>query len=312
LQPDTRTLYRRYYAQGTDFVNVSADYGYHSRRFTLNGETAIDGHGAMATLNSLSLLVADGLQLMALQRFYSYRYTSLYAHSLSESGNVQNESAFMGGITWQPTPQLRIQAYTDYAYAAWPRYRISKPGSHSSDHLVNMNYTAQRWSVKAYYRLRLRQRDNGDKSALVDGREQRARLAVGLQPSDALTFTTQADMSDTYYLQHSRGYALSQLAAGQWRWLVASASFAYFHTDSYDSRIYLYERAPLYAFSFPALSGEGIRYSLMLRATLKRRLILTAKVGVSNYFDRNTIGTGLQQSEGSSQTTVDIQCRWKF
>ena len=60
------------------------------------------------------------------------------------------------------------------------------------------------------------------------------------------------------------------------------------------------------------LYGEGIRYWLMARANIGRRLLLTAKVGVTDYFDRSTIGSSYQQIDASSQTDLDLQIRWKF
>jgi hypothetical protein len=58
--------------------------------------------------------------------------------------------------------------------------------------------------------------------------------------------------------------------------------------------------------------GEGIRYWLMVRAAVGKRLMLTAKIGVTDYFDRSVIGSGYQQIEASSQCDLDIQLRWKI
>ena len=58
--------------------------------------------------------------------------------------------------------------------------------------------------------------------------------------------------------------------------------------------------------------GEGIRYWLMARAQIGANLMLTAKAGVTNYFDRSTIGSSYQQIAASSQTDLDVQLRWKF
>ena len=86
----------------------------------------------------------------------------------------------------------------------------------------------------------------------------------------------------------------------------------YFHTDGYNSRVYLYEQGPLYTYSSLQLYGEGLRYWLMARVSLGRNLTLTAKAGVTDYRDRQTIGSGYQQIDGSSQTDLDLQVRWKF
>ena len=50
----------------------------------------------------------------------------------------------------------------------------------------------------------------------------------------------------------------------------------------------------------------------MGRANIGKRLMLTAKIGITNYFDRAVIGTSYQQIDASSQTDLDLQLRWKF
>ena len=309
LTPDTKTLYRRYYAQGRDFVNLSADYGYLHPRFALSGETAMNGDGALATINSLSVKAADRLSILLLQRFYSYRYTALYARSLSESGHVQNESAVYLGATWQPTPRLMLQAYTDYSHFAWARYQVSQP-SDAWDNLLTATYNTGAWSLSGRYRLHLRQKDGDDEGkTLRQQTEHRFRLAVGWQGS-GVGCTTQGDIVATG--EHQWGYMLSEAVTGQWRTVKVSGSAGYFHTDSYDTRIYVYERTPLYNFSFPSFYGEGLRLMLMAQGNVNSRLTLTAKLGFTHYFDRSTIGSGMQEISGSSQTDLDVQLRWKM
>jgi hypothetical protein len=307
LQPDTATLYRRYSAQGTDFVNVSADYGYRHPRFALSGETAINGDGALATTNSLTLEAADGLTVMLLQRFFSYRYTALYARTMTEGGHVQNESGAYLGATWRPRPGLLLQAYTDYAYFAWARYGASQP-SRAWDNLLAATYSHDSWTVAARYRLHLRQRDNETKTALDDYTEHRGRLSL-TTGGPRLTATLQADATAT---GSDWGYMLSATAGRQWQRLKAGAAGGYFRTTGYASRIYVYERGLQYTFSFPAFYGEGMRLMLTAQAKPTARLSLTAKLGLTHYFDRSTIGTGLQTIDGSWQSEVDVQVRWKF
>ena len=68
----------------------------------------------------------------------------------------------------------------------------------------------------------------------------------------------------------------------------------------------------LYDFSMPAFYGEGIRYSLMVSHQFNKRLSLTGKLGVTDYFDRSTMGTGYQQVNGSSMTDLLLQLRLKL
>lgn len=308
LQPQTATLYRRHYAQGNDFLNFSADYGYLHYRFALNGETAINRDGALATINSFSLNVADGLNVMLLQRFYSFRYTALYARTVTEGSRVQNESAVYFGLTWQPSPYLRLQAYTDYTYFAWARYQVSQ-SSYAWDNLLTGTYKQGNWTTTARYRLHLRQKDNDAKTALVNQLEHRGRLSLGWQGNDRLYCSTQADAVST---GGETGYMLSQTAGYQWKLLKLNGMAGYFHTDSYASRLYVYERSPLYSFSFPAYYGEGLRLGLMAQTSVNRHLSFTVKLGFTHYFDRDIISSGLQQINGSTQTDLDVQMRWRL
>ena len=309
LKPNTSALYRQYYAQGYDFLNVSADYGYVHHRFSVNGETALNREGALATINSVSLQLGSEWSLMALYRFYSYHYTSLYANSYSDGGSVQNESGIYIGATWQPSPSWKLMAYTDYAYFPWAKYQISQ-SSHSWDQLLQVSYSKKRWSFGGRYRLRIRQKDNDDKTALVTRTEHRGRLSA--EYSSVWSSRTQVDFGFISFNAPEAGLMVSETLGFTHRWLRLNGGLGWFHTDSYDSRVYLYELGPLYSYSFTQFSGEGIRYWLMARANIGSRLVLTAKMGVTNYFDRSTIGSSYQQINRSSQTDLDLQLRWKF
>ena len=170
------------------------------------------------------------------------------------------------------------------------------------------------WRLQGRYRLRLRQRDDSEKSGLVNRTEHRGRLSIGYNGFPHLNFTTQAD--GTLFRQgadeQQSGWAVQQQAAYTRSWLHLNASIAYFHTDSYDARIYTYERSPLYTFTFPSLYGHGLRYSFMLRADISSAFMMTFKWGVTDYFDRSVTGSGLQTVDGSSLTDLDLQFRWKF
>lgn len=309
LQPNTAILYRQHYPQGQDFLNYSLDYGFVRPRISLFGETAMDGKGHLATINSLSLRLGETLNVMALQRFYSYSYTALMAQSYSDGGKVQNESGLYLGLTWQPSPAFRMVAYTDYAYFAWARYRISM-SSHTWDHLLQTTYTRKNWTLSARYRLRMKQRDNDDKSALVNLWEHRTRLSADYASSN-WGFRTQLDGGYGAY-NNEWGVMLSEHLSYTRNWLRLNVGMGYFHTDSYDSRVYLYERGPLYTYNCNQFYGEGIRYWLMARANIGQQLMLTAKIGMTDYFDRTTIGSSYQQIAASSQTDLDVQLRWKF
>ena len=317
LKPNTSVLYRQHYPQGTDFLNLSLDYGYASPRLALSGETATDKQGHLATINTASLRVTDVLSMMVLQRFYSYAYTSLDAQSYSDGGKVQNESGVYLGLTWQPSLALRLSAYSDYAYFAWAKYQVSQ-SSYSWDNLLQATCQKSHWTFTGRYRLRLRQQDDETKKALVNRWEHRGRLSADYSTATGLGGRLQIDGGFSSRSEEGGvrsdewGGMVSATLAYTRRWLRLNGGFGYFHTDSYNSRVYLYELGPLYTYSSQMFYGEGIRYWLMARANIGKSLTLTAKLGVTDYFDRSTLSSSYQQIDASSLSDLDLQVRWKF
>lgn len=311
LQPNKKERYRLYYPQGEHFLNTSIDYGYKHYRFTFNGETATNADGALATIHTLSYQPSQFLSIMALQRFYSYRYTSLHAHCFGETSRTQNESGYYLGFSWHPISNLNLQGYADYAYFPWERYQVSQ-SSHSWDFMFQGDYQLQRWNLSARHRVRLRQKDNADKTALVPDNEQRGRLSLTYAHPSNWSAKTELDYVRSDYRTTSRGYMVSEHLAFSQQWWQMSLTAGYFNTDDYNGRIYIYERQMQHDFSFPMFYGQGIRTALFVKADVMQQLQLSAKLGYTNYFDRAVIGTGQQQIAQSHTTDLDLQVRWKF
>ena len=285
LSPSKTQLYNYFKPEGADFVNASVDYGYRGRRFTLNGETAIDGNGHIATINTISQTTNSGLNLMALQRFYSYQYSSLDAQSYSDCGRVQNESGVSVGLSWQLSPKWQLAAYADYAYHPWALYRKTS-SSYSLDNLMQCSFTSNHWKLMARYRLKAYEK------------EHRTRITAEYTTEN---FSARTQFDGGYCAENEeRGVMLSGNLAYTYHWFRMNAGVGYFNTDSYNSRVYLYENGPLYTYSMQQLYGEGMRYWLMLRANLGKHFMLTAKVGVTNCFDRK------------DKTDIDLQLRMKI
>lgn len=328
LNPNTSQIFRKYNPAGKNFYNASVNYGYLSHMLNINGETAINNKGAIATLNSISFKFSSSLRLTAIQRFYSYRYYSLFSSSFSDGGNIQNESGIYIGANWSPLSHVSILAYSDYAYYPWARYGVSN-SSHAWDHMLQTTYSISScMSLIARYRLRLRQVDN--KSAnkpndnnynknelLIDKKEHRGRIAL-IYNDNKLTAKTQADVAYTTFPYNTRdkensfGWMLSQTASYDFGKIYTGFNFGYFHTHDYNSRLYTYERGTLYTFSFPMFYGKGMRAAFFLKGNVGNNLIIIGKIGTTKYFDRDKISSSLQEIDASSQTDLDLQIKWKF
>ena len=309
LLPDTRQPYRRYYPAGQRFTNAAADYGLRTRRLTINGETATDG-SALATVNMATMNLTGSIDLTAIQRYYSYRYQAPLANAFRSGSRTQNESGVYVGGRWRPSRLLTITAYGDIAYHPWARYLVSQ-ASYDHDYFLAAQWQKAAWAVTMSGRLLQRQRDNDDKTLLINRNTGRLRLAVS-HTTDRLTLNTQGDVTLAEHGTRSIGYMILQKATWKMQRLTAHAMAALFHTNDYDSRVYAYERGLRYEMNFPAFFGHGLRTALLIQLKAWKNTTLAVKAANTHYFDRTTIGTALQRIDSRNQTDIDMQARIVF
>lgn len=294
-------LYKRFSPVGDRFWNASVDYGYVSHRWNIAGETATGDCGAIATINGASYLFSDKFSLMALQRFYSARFYSLFSNTFSEGSDAQDENGVYLGFTWQPFRRWSITAYSDFAYFAWPKYQ-TKQSTQSWDNLVSILYQPSRgWVIGGRFRYKEK----------MGTRAERLRLYASIA-KEKWNARTSFDYVMSQQGERSQGYMVNENLGYKWRWLKLAGNIGYFHTNDYASRIYAYESGLLYTMSFGSYFGEGIRYALTARSEIGHHLLLLAKLGSTHYFDRDHISSGLQEISGSSQTDLEVQVKWKF
>ena len=313
LTPNKSQLYKRFAPEGNAFWNASISYGYISHRLTLSGETATGDCGSIATLNAASYLCSDHFTLMALHRFYSARYYSLFSNSFSEGSDVQDENGVYLGFTWIPAHHWSITAYSDFAYFAWPKYQ-TRESTQSWDNLVNILFQPSRvLTVGGRFRYK-------DKAGTTTGRLRLYATMAQKRWSAKTSFDYTMSQTESLMTNEgdelSKGYMVSEHIGWEWKWKQLKGTLrgclGYFHTSDFASRIYAYEPGLLYQMSFGSYYGEGIRYALVARSEIGSHLLLIAKLGTTDYFDRSHISSGLQEISRSSQTDLEIQVKWKW
>ena len=314
--------YKRYAPQGHSFINAATDYAWHHHRISLLGETAIDGKGALATLNMIRLKATSNLHFTLLQRHYAHDYWALEAKSISVSDDLRGEQGIYLGTEWQPLQKLQVTAYADAYYFSFLRYRVSAP-SYGSDGAVTINYTgnhAQHLMLR--YRYRLKQRDVAEGYRLPNGGllnewTHRMKLQWEGQLSPHFSLKTQAEGCIVMAEKYSTGYMVNIQASYEPTFgshnLRVSSGITTFHTD-YATRIYSYERGLLYAYNSQMYYGKGIRGYLFLQYSHKERprLSATIKIGSTHYFDRTAIGSGATMIDNSHKEDIQLQMRYTF
>ena len=311
LKMDKGQLYRQWYPHGSDFYNLSIDYGYLSRKLTISGETATDKNAQVATINLISYALTPSLTLLALQRYYPYKYQAIYANSLAEGGSVNDESAVLLGGKWRTWNDAVFSFYSDLSYFAWPKY-ATNGSTHRWDNVIQLDCDRDSWTLLLRYRMKMKELKSQTAPSTIKKFDHRARLAVAYT-TPTFRLTTQADAAYVSKETASHGYMFSETARWQHRWLKLIASAAYFNTTSYDARVYSYEPGLLYTLSFPAFYGEGIRSTLNARADLCSNLTLICSCGYTHSFHRPlTSEVPDESARGNTRSDLELQLRWRF
>ena len=315
-------LYKRYAPQGHSFANASVDYAWHHHRFSVVGETAVDGKGAAATLNMVRVRATDRFNLTLLQRHYAHDYWALEAKSLSASSDVRNEGGVYLGVEWQPHQRLAITAYGDAYRFPYLRYRVSAP-SYGADAMATVRYAVcDNHLLQLRYGYRLKQRDVADGYTLQEGtlvnectHRLRLRWEGTLTPMLSCQATAEscAVQAEKFSSGYMANFQTTYAPLGEHHTWRVSAGVVAFLTD-YATRIYSYERGALYAYNYQMLYGKGCRSYLLVQYVHRAmpNLRALAKVGSTFYLDRTAIGSGAAMIADSHCEDVQLQLRIAF
>ena len=82
----------------------------------------------------------EGTQLMLIQRFYSYNYWAMFAHSLEKEVRFQNEQGYYLGMEL-PFPPLAHPCFIRSVFFSLEEIQISKP-SRGMDGLIQATFTS--------------------------------------------------------------------------------------------------------------------------------------------------------------------------
>ena len=319
LNPAYRT-YNKYYPRGRDFLNVGINYQFFWKKFTLQGETAMDKHGKIATLNMLRYSPKESFQLVVMNRFYDVAYQSLYAKSIGEGSSVQNESGLYIGLETSLLKYFKLMMYGDFFYFPYKKYQLSKNGTNGFEGVFQLNYSP-RYELDMFIRYRYKNKykdftSDDEEKVTVPYIQQKWKYQLNYSPINELMLKTTVDYVCNGYQERkaSQGILVGQNAGYKFKNipLQLDAGAAWFRTNDYASRISMYEKGLLYMFSVPSFYGRGERFTLNVKYELNEHFIFQSKYAWTHYRDRETIGSGLEQIEGNNKNDLYLQIRLKF
>ena len=304
--------YNTNYFRGHQLAQFSADYTARALGGFLRGEFAIDDKGAIANLTALQYKLNDNWVSTLLYRYYDLKYRQIHGSALGENSEMQGEQGATLNFDGQLSAHWQLQSMLDYFWFGQPQYGIRDSRSQGLEGMLRLIDTHRK--VNGSFCYRIKQKADYIRHSF-DG-------MLNIQPNESLASRTQLrariyNKKEDNIATNSYGYAVSQSFTWNCRiWKSCPFSLVgqacYFHTDDYNSRIYLTEKAILYGFGLPMLYGEGLRYSVTGTLKIGPHINVDLKWAMTNYANRATISSGLQEIKGNTQQDLWLQLRLKI
>lgn len=310
-------LHQLHRFSGTSTTNMGLDLRCRMNKVSLFGEAALSSNKASAYLIGIHTFFSERFNLSILYHNYGKAYQNMFAMPFAESSAGSNEHGFYIGIKALLHMNWQLSAYADHYKFPWLTYRTDGP-SIGKDYLVQVNFTP---SERADFYFRTRYKLNqGNHSIDYDYLPQimntvrtefRFFFMVQLTPSIILKNRIEYVKVHPEREEIQYGYLMYQDILFRPEHFPLEASFRYmlFDTDSYDSRIYVYENDVLYAFSIPSFYDQGQRIYLMLKWKALKWMDLWLRVARTTWFNRSSIGSGADEISGNHKTEVKVQLK---
>jgi hypothetical protein len=298
--------YNLYAFSGTDWSNLSLDFGLPVRNAYLFGEFAMDGRGGLACVQGFVASLHPRLDLAWLSRAIQPRYRSLHANAFTEQSEPNNETGNYAGVCLRLPGGWKVDAWLDTYRFPWLRYRVDRPSS-GVGYLVNLAWTPDR---KTEWVFRWQREARGANAS--DGRD-------GWQMQDAMhsvlpvsrsgfrwqaTFRPGPEWMVRTRVEGSRALADGVVEDGflchfdlqcrpvrtSWR---VMGRMTFFETEGYASRIYGFENDVPFRSAMSVYHGKGLRGYLITgwrshgtwSISAKMGFLIRGDVGLSDSYD---------------------------
>jgi hypothetical protein len=309
------TSYKQFQFSGDQLSSIGVNYRYLIGSFYFYGEEAFS-NGSFAAVNGVNCEMTSDIALSLLHRYYQKSYFAPYSSAFSENSDNSNEEGFYFGFHFKPFNRLTATFYFDTYRFTWLKYSVDAP-SVGHDWLFNISYDFSE-TANAYFRIKAdyQQKNNHQQNiaGLSTVRDHHYRFHFSSDLSSRIRWSNRIELSE--YIDdedHELGWLIYQDIKYGFRNFPLSFTlrYAYFDTDSYNSRIYAYEHDVLYAFSIPAYYSRGFRTYLKLHYNLEV-FDLYLKTSLTEYIDKEKIGSGLGEIDNNRKSEIKLQGIFKF
>jgi hypothetical protein len=302
----------------TSIAAAGFNAAYSSSIYDAFGECACDAEKRTAFLGGVQIRPSSVLLISILGRHYSENYESPYGNAFSESSGGKEESGIYMGFLWTAKKQIRILSFYDQFVCG----AVSKGMRYDNTGYDCM--AGAEWDIRRNCEIDIRCESKRiralDQTEDLNSREidfiaprvqNNYQIDMLWHFSHRIETTTRIGCVSVDYSGEAKsesGILLLQDVGGKpFPGFTMNIRFAFFHTSSYDSRLYVYEADLPSASSSTALYGEGFRWYLIAGVEIFPKALLSVKYLQlkKNFVD--SIGSGHDKIDGSVFRQIGIQ-----
>ena len=311
----------RYYNQfefsGKTNYNGGFYYNFIKGKFSVFGELARSRSNGYGIIQGLIANILPNFEATLHLRYYSPRYFSKYGKSFSEFTKSNSEKGIYWGLKLWPIPHLEIRAYIDIFRSDWLRYNLTTPST-GNEFLVCMKFEPKTSLVfDATYKVESKYRNHSNPrtplAQTLEGIKRNLQFRFTFQPRKSLIFLSRLK-GNSYKINENNtfGYCLSQDILWIKPKFQIKSRIAYFYSEDYLNRHYIYEHDVLYAYSMVNYYGHGLRGYILFKFSPIRQLDLWLKASIFDYLNVDYIGSGISMIPGNKKAEIKCQVRIKF
>lgn len=303
------------YFRGQTSGNLSADYAYLHKNFSLRGEVAIDQGGHAATEHALSLTLSPRWKLAAQLRALAPKFQTLYGQALCQNTRTANELGAMVGANFQSNEGRELTAYVDLFEFIRPVYTAKLPHARGVEVFVQAKQRfSQNFTMTLRYKLKSRQRTISGEDLLEYRLTHRMRVAA-MWTWERLSFNLQADGS--LATRQTGKKSAGGMISSRLTWKPTKAfdlkTFgAVFFTEDYDAALYAYEPQLYLSGAFPSFYYKGFRAVVVGNLRIGKAWLLGLRLSSTHYFHRNEISSGADLIASSWKNDLSLQVRLRL
>ncbi len=311
-------LYNKFEFSGKQNLVIGTNFTYTWQNFNFFGEAARSSSGGLGAIGGFVAALSRQVEWAVNIRSYDKNFHSFYANAFGESSRTINEKGIYWGLKYTPKKGLIFSAFYDRFQFPWLRYLVDAP-SNGYDYLLRATYQPNK---KALFYAQYHEEHKGKNlpnnvgNTDVVVETMRQNILVNFEYSINRTFKTQTrvQMNTFRYAtrSQSKGYVLMQDLEGSIKKLQLKGRVAFYNTDDYDTRIYAYENDVLYAISFPAYFGKGLRTYFIARYPINRHIDIWLRYARTQLNNTTTIGSGTDLINAPHKSEIKMQIRYRF